>query len=174
MMTINSNSMAASQIYANRDVQARSGASGYASQGVSDFGAMAQQLISLMDTNQSGSLDKGEFSQAAQSLAKNVGTLGNNAIDAAFGRMDGNNDGQISSDEFMNALKQATAEKQQKHHRYSQRTETDISPFVQPAQPDSAAAASPSNEMQKSLLHKIMAAYGTTAVTTGSMTNISV
>lgn len=43
-------------------------------------------------------------------------------VDAAFGKNDANGEGQISSDEFISAIKQATAQNdmQKPHHRYRQ------------------------------------------------------
>jgi len=175
-MTVNGSSMMASQMYANRNVQAQSGASGYATQGSGiDFSAIAQQMLSTIDTNQSGSIDKAEFSQAAQALAKNANNSSTSAIDAAFGKIDTNGDGQISSDEFMNALKQASSETQKKQHHRHHRSEANESASPQATQSNpSAQAPSAVTEMQKSLFNKIMAAYGSTTATTGSMTNLSV
>ena len=123
----------ASQKYANRDVQAQSGASGTwngASQGAGmDFSAIAQQLMTTTDTNKSGTLDKAEFSQAAQALAKNSGKTDTSGIDAAFAKMDANGDGSISSDEMLNAIKQATtqtqAQKTHHHHHQASASATD-------------------------------------------------
>lgn len=171
-MTVNGSSMTASQAYANRNVQAQSGASGYANQGAStDFSAMAQQLMSTMDTNKSGTIDKAEFSQAAQALAKNANNSSSSSVDAAFSKMDANGDGQISSDEMMNAMKQASTKIHHHHHH----ADTDGSNASQQAtQSDSSTQTSSSaNEMQKFLFNKIMAAYGSTTATTGSTTNLS-
>ena len=60
-MTVSNNSMMASQVYANKDVQAKSGASG------TWTGASATQ-----SSTKSSTFDKAEFSQAALALAKNV------------------------------------------------------------------------------------------------------
>lgn len=177
IMTVNGSSMMASQVYANKNVQAQSGASGYASQGASaDFSAMAQQLMSTMDTNKSGSIDKAEFSQAAQALAKNASNSSSSSIDTAFSKIDANGDGQISSDEMMNAMKQASAQTQaqKQHHHHHHHADANGSSSSQAAQSNSSVQASSSaNEMQKSLFNKIMAAYGSTTATTGSMTNLS-
>ncbi len=176
-MTVNGSSMMASQAYANRNVQAQSGASGYASQGASaDFSAMAQQLMSTIDTNKSGSIDKAEFSQAAQALAKNANNSSSSNVDTAFAKMDTNNDGQISSDEMMSAMKQASAQTQGKHHG-GHRHQADVSALTsdstsQSTQTNSSTQAS-MNDFQKSLFNKIMSAYGNSALTTGSTTNLS-
>jgi Ca2+-binding EF-hand superfamily protein len=186
-MTVNNNAMMASyasQINSNTNsnskVQSQSGASGTwtgNSQSTSpDFSAIAQQFMALLDTNKSGSIDKTEFSQAAQAVSKN--SANSTQVDNAFTKIDGNSDGQISSDEMLSALKDAItaqAETQKGHHHHQQATTTP---------PDSVAAlltqsaastqqSSPSNEMQKALFNKIMAAYGNTATSTGTTTNIS-
>lgn len=175
-MTVSGSSMMASQVYANRNVQAQSGASGYASQGASaDFSAIAQQLMSTMDTNKSGSIDKAEFSQAAQALAKNANNSSSSNVDAAFGKMDANGDGQISSDEMMAALKQASTQTQGKHHHGGHHhTDTSASNSTsQSTQTNSSTQASNVSDLQKSLFNKIMATYGTSASTIGTSTNIS-
>lgn len=173
-MTVSNNSMIASQMYANREVQAQSGASGYATQGAdaaANFGDIAQQMMSMLDTNKSGSIDKTEFSQAAQALAKSSGKSDTSGVDAAFSKIDANNDGQISSDEFMNALKQATDQMQKQHHHH--RHQSDVTASNSLPQAESAQASSPMNEIQKNLFNKIMAAYGNSTAATGSTTNIS-
>ncbi len=174
-MTVSGSSIMASQVYANRNVQAQSGASGYASQGASaDFSAIAQQLMSTMDTNKSGSIDKAEFSQAAQALAKNANNSSSN-VDAVFGKMDTNGDGQISSDEMMAALKQASTQTQGKHHHGGHHhIDASASNSVsQSTQTNSSTQGSNVSDLQKSLFNKIMAAYGNSASTTGTTTNIS-
>jgi|GEM_PF-1891537 len=175
-MTISNNSMMASQMYANKEVQAQSGASGTwtgASQGAGmDFSAIAQQLMTTMDTNKSGTLDKAEFSQAAQALSKSSGKTDTSGVDAAFAKMDANGDGQISSDEMMAAIKQATtqAQTQKPHHHHHQASES----ATDGTQANSSTqASSPTNEMQKNLFNKIMAAYGSSTTTAGTTTNIS-
>ncbi|MDD2828466.1 MAG: EF-hand domain-containing protein [Sulfuricurvum sp.] len=170
-MTINSNSMMASQMYANRNVQAQSGASGYASQGTDatlSFDAIAQQLMSTLDTNKNGTIDKTEFSQAAQALAQNS-TANTNNVDSAFGKLDKNGDSSISADELMNALKQTLNETQKKHHHQASTTNT-----TSPATSSNESATSAStNDMQKVLFNKIMAAYSSTPTVSGSTTNLT-
>lgn len=173
-MTVSSSSIMASQLYANKDVQAQSGASGTwngtnQSTGI-DFSAIAQQFMTTIDTNKDGTLDKAEFSQAAQALAKHSNN--SSSVDAAFAKMDANGDGQISSDEMLNAIKQATSETKQKHHHQARSNTTDG--ISQVAQANTAVQeASPANEMQKVLFNKIMAAYGNSTSTTGTTTNLS-
>lgn len=178
-MTVSNNSMMASQMYANKDVQAQSGASGTwngASQAAGmDFSAIAQQLMTTMDTNKSGTLDKAEFSQAAQALAKNSGKTDTSGIDAAFAKMDANGDGSISSDEMLNAIKQATTQAQaQKTHHHHQASTSATDGTSQVAQANSTTqASSPANEMQKNLFNKIMAAYGSSTAAVGTNANLS-
>lgn len=174
-MTISGNSAMSSyvsQVYSNKNVQSQSGASGYASTGSTDatqsFDAIAQQLMSALDTNNNGTIDKTEFSQAAQALANN--TADTTKVDTAFSTADQNGDGQISSDEFLNALKQASAQTHKQHH-HKPAADTAASQTSQSATPsDSALSLS---QMQKNLLSKILAAYGNSTTTTGSTTNLS-
>jgi hypothetical protein len=188
-MTVNNNAMMASyasQINSNTNsnskVQSQSGTWTDNSQSTSpDFSAIAQQFMALLDTNKSGSIDKTEFSQAAQAVSKN--SANSTQVDNAFTKIDGNSDGQISSDEMLSALKdaitaRAQTQKGHHHHHHHHHQQATTTP------PDSAAAlltqsaastqqSSPSNEMQKALFNKIMAAYGNTATSTGTTTNIS-
>ena len=177
-MTVNDSSMMASQVYNNNKIQSQSGASGMwtgaAQSSSSDFSAMAQQFMTTMDTNKSGSVDKAEFSQAAQALAKNANNSSN--IDAVFGKMDTNSDGQITSDEMMAALKQATTQTQGKHHHgghhHTEANTSDLTP--QSTQTNTSTQASTMSDFQKSLFSKIMVAYGSSTSTTGTVTNLSV
>jgi len=176
-MTVNSNAMMASyasQVNSNSNVQAQSSASGYASQGVSaDFSAIAQQLMSTMDTNKSGSIDKAEFSQAAQALAKNANNSSSSSVDTAFAKIDANGDGSISSDEMMNAMKQASAQTQTKKHHHHHHADVSASDTATQTEQLSKQASSPANEIQKNLFNKIMAAYGNPTAATGMTTNLS-
>lgn len=173
-MTIGSSLMASQ--YTNSNVQAQSGASGYASQGTSaDFSAMAQQFMSTMDTNKSGFVDKAEFSQAAQALAQNTNNSSSSNVNAAFAKIDTNGDGQISSDEMMAALKQASTQTQGKHHHGHHHHSSDASASTATSQStptDSSTQASTMSDVQKSLFNKIMAAYGNSALSlsTGTAT----
>lgn len=171
-MTVNSNTMMASQMYANKNVQAQSGASGYASQSTdatSSFDAIAQQLMSTLDTNKNGTIDKTEFSQAAQALAQNS-TANTSNTDSAFGKLDKNGDSSISADELMNAIKQAVNDTQKKHHRHQASTANTTSSAT--SSNESATSAS-TNDMQKVLFNKIMAAYSSTPTVSGSTTNLT-
>lgn len=161
-MTINGNSMMASyvsQVYSNKNVQSQSG-----TDSTQSFDEIAQQLMSALDTNGSGAIDKTEFSQAAQALSRN--TANADSVDAAFSKVDQNGDGQISSDEFLSAMKQASVQAQ-KHHHGHHRSATNASETT-------SNQSSPLNEMQKTLLTRIMAAYGSnSAPATGTTTNLS-
>jgi glucan biosynthesis protein len=177
-MTVNGSSIMASQAYTSSNVQAQSGASGYASQGSSvDYSAMAQQLMTTMDTNKNGTIDKTEFSQAAQALAKNANNSSSSNVDAAFAKMDTNGDGQISSDEMLAALKQASTQTQGKHHHGGHHhTDTDASTSAsdstaQSTQANASTQPSTMSNLQKSLFNKIMAAYGSSALSLSSGTS---
>lgn len=178
-MTINGNSMMASyvsQAYSNKNVQSQSGASGYANQSGLDstqnFDVIAQQIMTALDSNNSGSIDKTEFSQAAQALSRNTANSDN--VNAAFAKADQNGDGEISSDEFLNAIKQASVQAQKHHHGHHDANKAETATAATSASEASSNASSPLSEMQKTLLTRIMAAYNNTAPTTGTTTNLSV
>ncbi|MDD2368682.1 MAG: hypothetical protein PHQ90_05215, partial [Sulfuricurvum sp.] len=79
-MTINSGSVWAtpSQSYSGNNVQSQSSASGMAP---TDYSAVMLQagntLIAALDTDKSGTIDKTEFSQAAQALSQKTGNTYN-------------------------------------------------------------------------------------------------
>jgi Ca2+-binding EF-hand superfamily protein len=174
-MTVSNNFMMAQQLYANKEGESKRGLSdNSADQGanpIASFSDIAQQMMSRLDTNKSSSIDKSEFSQAAQALAKSSGKTDTTGIDAAFANADSNNDGQISSDEFMNALKLVTEQMQKKHHDHQRNTNAAASNALEQAQ--STQPSQQMNGLQKNLLSKIMAAYSTPATLIGSTTNIS-
>lgn len=171
-MTISGNSAMSSyvsQVYSNKNVQSQSGASGtWTDNSAQSFDAIAQQLMSALDTNNNGTIDKTEFSQAAQALSNN--TVDSTKVDTAFSKSDQNGDGQISSDEFLNALKQASAQTQKQHHKPAADTANSTSQTSQSTPSDSALSLT---QMQKNLLSKIIAAYGNSTTTTGTTTNLS-
>lgn len=174
-MTVSNNFMMAQQLYANKEGQSKRGlndnSADQAANPITSFSDIAQQMMSLLDTNKSGSIDKSEFSQAAQALAKSSGKTDTTGIDAAFANADSNSDGQISSDEFMNALKLATGQMQKKQHpnqHHSNPTASNVFEQIESIQPSPLI-----NGLQKNLLSKIMAAYSTPATLIGSTTNIS-
>ncbi len=170
-MTISGNSAMSSyvsQVYSNKNVQSQSGASGtWTDNSTQSFDAIAQQLMSALDTNNNGTIDKTEFSQAAQALSNN--TANTTKVDSAFSKADQNGDGQISSDEFLNALKQASAQTQKQHHP-KPTADTTTSQTNQSTPSDSALSLT---QMQKNLLSKIIAAYGNATPNTGTTTNLS-
>jgi Ca2+-binding EF-hand superfamily protein len=137
------------------------------------FDAIAQMFMSALDINNTGLVDKAEFTQAAKILAKSESSEN---VDNAFAQIDTNGDSQLSSDEFLNALKEATAEKNQQTMQADKSSlETNLltqqtDSLIKPA----AEAASKISEMQKSLFNKITAAYSnSTAATIGTTTNFS-
>jgi hypothetical protein len=175
-MTVSNNTMMAQQIHANKEGQCKRGTGDCSSDQSSDiaasFSEIAQQMLAILDTNKSGSIDKSEFSLAAQNLAKSSGKTDTSGIDAAFAKADPNNDEQISSDEFMNALKQAADQAQKKRHRHQNHSDITASNTLPKA--ESTQPSSPMDEMQKNLFNKIMAAYSASTTVTGSTTSISV
>ncbi len=175
-MTVSSNPMMSSytsQVSNNRNVHTQSGASGNATQGTDGsqgFDAITKMLMTALDTNKTGTIDKAEFSQAATALA--TGQSSQN-VDNAFAKIDANGDGQISSDEFMNALKASGGSKHaHKHHAHAEKNSLDSSLTQQTTDPLTQQATQIS-DMQKTLFNKIIAAYGNTTTTTGTTTNLS-
>lgn len=168
-MTINGGASwaASSQSYGKGSVQGQSGASGAAS---TDYTSMLQQaadtLMSTLDTDKSGTIDKAEFSQAAQTLADKTGKSYNDAS-SVFGSVDSNNNGAISADELMKALQQSQSKQAHGHHR--PKPESLDLPSESSAQSTSEEATSLS-KMQTALLQRIMEAYSTNTASSASTT----
>ena len=171
-MTINGGSVWATPAhsYSGNNVQSQSSASGMAP---SDYSAVMQQagntLIAALDTDKSGTIDKTEFSQAAQALSQKTGNTYN--ADSAFSAIDKNSDGSLSVDELLNALKQARS--QNSHHHGLHKTDT-TSSAEQTASSTSVTASatdtSGSSKLQSILMQKILSAYTGNGDTTGSKT----
>lgn len=174
-MTINGGAgwAASSQSYGNT-VQSQSGASGKA-----DYTSMMQQaadtLMSTLDTDKSGTIDKAEFSQAAQALAEKTGKTYNDA-GSVFGSVDGNNDGTISADELMKALQQSQDKQANRaHHHKPEALDTSAQSLSQAADTTQSASEETASlsKMQSVLLQRIMAAYSSNAATAGSSTTLA-
>ena len=95
-MTVNSNSSAYSSY-------SSSGVSSSSQRVKPDFEKMAQELLTSMDTDNNGSIDKTEFSTAVQALDSSSSSS-KSATDI-FNTLDANSDGSMSSEELMTALK---------------------------------------------------------------------
>lgn len=101
-MTVSSNYSSAYSSYSS---------SGTASSKQTDrpsFEDLAKELLSSMDTNNSGSIDSAEFSTAAQALASNSNSSSPSSSSSttdAFNKLDTNSDSNLSTDELMAALK---------------------------------------------------------------------
>lgn len=172
-MTINGGTAwaASTQSYGKGSIQGQSGASGTAS---TDYTSMLQQatdtLMSSLDSDKSGTIDKAEFSQAAQALSEKTGKTYNDAS-SVFGSIDSNSDGAISADELMKALQQSQGKHAHGgHHRpkpealdtTAQSTTTDTT--------QSASEESSLSKMQMALLQRVMAAYSTNSAVSSSTT----
>ena len=94
-MTVNSNSSAYSS-YGSSSVTSSAG------RGKPNFEEMANELLSSMDSDGSGSIDKAEFSTAAQSMAS--GSSSSSSVSDIFSKLDADSDGSMSSQELMSAL----------------------------------------------------------------------
>lgn len=135
-------------------VQSQSGASGRVPN-KNQYGALMQQIdssvMSMIDTNKNGSIDKAEFSDMAKKLS------GGNALssntDKAFSAIDSNNDGTIDAAELMRMLEQLSAKN--KAHNMSARLQQNVN--AQPTQINNEE----SNEkgMQSALMKNILSAY---------------
>jgi hypothetical protein len=147
----------------NSRVQSQSAASGMPPESGA-FGSMMQgfgsQLMSQLDANNNGSIDKAEFSNAAKQLAKSASTSANNA----FSSIDANKDGSIDANELMNVLKQALTK--QKSDAIAARLQNS-----NVTQTSENTQASNKNNMQSILMKSILSAYGTsnTAMNSGSI-----
>ncbi len=149
-MTVNStmqNSYASSL-----NTHSQSGASGLAPSG---FGSMMQQqvsdqLLSSLDSNGNGSIDKIEFSNAAKQLSQSSADL-----EKIFNTLDQNSDGSIDSNELLSALKQASQQPQ--NGVYSPKK---LSAAAQPQNTtQSPSTASSTNDLQSILMRDILSAY---------------
>ena len=153
----------ASQTLNNKNTQAQG------AQSSQNFDAITQMLMSALDTNNTATIDKGEFTRAATLLAKNQSSEN---VENAFSKLDTNGDELISSNEFINALKEAKEKKEElKHH--TNRNALD-STLLSDQINKLTKVHEVTDEAQKSLLNKITAAYTSTSAATGTRTNISV
>lgn len=172
-MTINGGTAWAAtvQSYGKGSVQDQSGASQSAS---TDYTSMFQQatdmLLSSLDSDKSGTIDKAEFSQAAQALSEKTGKTYNDA-NSVFGSIDSNSDGAISADELMKALQQSKG----KHaHGGHHRPKPDVlDTTAQSATAETAQSTSEESSLSKiqmALLERVMAAYSTDNAASSSKT----
>lgn len=172
-MTINGGTAwaAATQSYGKGSIQGQSGASGTAS---TDYTSMLQQatdtLMSSLDSDKSGTIDKAEFSQAAQALSEKTGKTYNDAS-SVFGSIDGNNDGAISADELMKALQQSQGKHAHGgHHRPKPEALDTTAQSTTSDTTQTTSEESSLSKMQSALLQRVMAAYSTNSAATSSTT----
>lgn len=99
-MTVSSN-------YSAYSSNSSSGVSSASQKGKPDFEKMAQELLSSLDTDKSGSIDKAEFSAAAQALASSSSSsaTGSSSATDIFSTLDTNSDGSMSTEELVASLK---------------------------------------------------------------------
>ncbi len=139
-------------------------------EGSRGFDALTQMLMTALDTNKTGTIDKTEFTEAAKILAKSQS--GENVANA-FDKIDANSDAQISSDEFINAFKQLETQKEQ-HNKHAQKYSLESNLLSQQTQELIQQPSLQVNEMQKMLFDKMKAAYTTQTTAVGTTTNLSV
>ncbi|WP_345979548.1 EF-hand domain-containing protein [Sulfurimonas sp. HSL3-2] len=99
------NSSMVSKNYASMlNTQSQSGVNALAK---NDFSSkmkeISNQLLSTLDTNKNGSIDKIEFSSAAMQLSQDMAES-----DKLFSRLDQNSDGMIDGNELLSALGQCS------------------------------------------------------------------
>lgn len=169
-MTINGGASwaASSQSYGKGSVQGQSGASGKADY-TSKMQEAANDLLSTLDTDKSGTIDKTEFSQAAQALAEKTGKSYNDA-GSVFGSVDSNSDGAISADELMKALQQSQGKQAHDgHHHKPEALDTSSQSLSQTADTTQSTSEEASlSKMQMALLQRVMAAYSSNANATAA------
>lgn len=172
---MNVNSMAQSsylaQMPSNSKVQSQSSASGMAPAS-GDSGSMMQQIgsqfMALLDTNQNGSIDKAEFSDAAKKLSQSTGSSASSNADNAFSAIDKNSDGSISASELTDILKQLSAK--HKGHQMSTRIQNSSESQTPPPPP---SEASNTKNLQSILMKNILSAYANTNLPGNGSTGIS-
>lgn len=161
IMNVNSAAQSSylSQMQNNAKVQSQSSASGKVpNQG--QYGSLMQQidssLMTMLDTNQNGSIDKAEFSDMAKQLSQGKSVSSN--TDKAFAKIDTNKDGTITADELMSMLEQLSTKNKAK--KMSERLEQSVN--NQPTQINNQA--SDKNNMQSVLMKNILSAYSSNYV----------
>ncbi|MFA6195057.1 MAG: EF-hand domain-containing protein [Sulfurimonas sp.] len=173
-MTVTDNSLMsnyASQI-SNKNIQSnKSGDASDQEMKIGEgFDAIAKLLMSALDTNKNGSVDKTEFADASKILAKSQSSEN---VANAFNQIDTDDDSSISSNEFLNALKDLSEKKQ----NYKQQIDMNALSTILQSDQTSKFIQQPNlqmNETQKSLFNKITNAYTNAPTSTGTTTNISV
>lgn len=174
-MTINGGTAwaAATQSYGKGSIQGQSGASGTAS---NDYTSMLQQatdtLMSSLDSDKSGTIDKAEFSQAAQALSEKTGKTYNDAS-SVFGSIDSNNDGAISADELMKALQQSQGKHAHGGHHRPKPEALDTTAQSTTNTTQNTSEESSLSKMQTALLARVMTAYSTNSAATSSSTTLA-
>jgi len=170
--------VALSQFYGNGSIQGQSNTNQTTS---TDYSSRLQQatdsLMSALDTNKDGTIDKAEFSQAIQALS-NITDKTYNDADSVFNSIDSNNDGVISADELMKALQQAQGNAHHHHHHHHHKiaatnTSAQSDATTNPTQTSNISEETSSlSKMQLALLQKIMTTYNTNSTnSTTSDTN---
>ncbi len=129
---------------------------------------LADQLLNTIDTNKNGSIDKTEFSSAAQNLAQKLSTnpVDSTKVDNAFSSIDKNGDGNIDGSELLSALKDLTKQSSQAkgvhhHHHHSQSGASAMSSQNTNTQASIPSSSQNSDTLQSVLMKNILSAYNT-------------
>ncbi len=90
-------------------------------------------LFSQIDTNNSGSISKAQFSQAFSQMNPPAGFKAMGA-DAIFAKLDSNGTGLVSKQDFVNGMKQMMSEVRQHAHRAQQESGSSASQTINASQ----------------------------------------
>ena len=136
---------------------------------------LADQLMNSVDTNKDGSIDKTEFSAAAQKLSQNPATANTDTsaanLSSVFNSIDTNGDGTISSSELVSALQNSTQQSSQTggvHHHHHAHSQSGASGMASQSSTASAiqstataqSSTQSTNNIQSILMKNILSAYG--------------
>ncbi len=147
---------------------------------------LADQLMTSVDTNKDGSIDKTEFSTAAQQLSQNPATANTDTsatnLEKVFNSLDANGDGNITSSELMSALENSTQQLSQSsgvhhHHHHSQSgASASQDPTASATSSTTAQSTTPStNSLQSLLMKNVLSAYNTShSQSSGSNLSVAV
>ena len=147
---------------------------------------LADQLMTSVDTNKDGSIDKTEFSTAAQQLSQNPATANTDTsatnLEKVLNSLDANGDGNITSSELMSALENSTQQLSQSsgvhhHHHHSQSgASASQDPTASATSSTTAQSTTPStNSLQSLLMKNVLSAYNTShSQSSGSNLSVAV
>ncbi|MDD5158141.1 EF-hand domain-containing protein [Sulfurimonas sp.] len=174
-MTINGGSAWATSLQSSKIGGTQSQDSVSSANSTDNFSSMMQQvtemLVSTLDTNKDGAIDKNEFSQASQALSQKTGNTYD--ADSAFSAIDKNGDQSMSVDELLSALKQSQGKHGHGGHHKADSSQGPTDVVQQLSQATTAPDDSSSSKMQAALLQRILSAYTNGSSTATASTTLS-